>query len=409
MSDIKKFVKYFKKSKAFCVMPWIHYFVRANGKISPCCVNTTYEYGTNEDLDSQSVIEFANNEKFKNIRKQMMSGELPTSCWMCKENEKSFGKSWRTDWNRNAETLLSEQQIQQILDTPETGEFPEFKLRYADVRSSNICNLKCRYCSPYASSRIQAEEKVIGIFKNGLKLSKYNLSEDLMQIYFAGGEPLIDEEHYNILDKLEANNKFKINLIYNSNFTNLRFKNKHVLDYWKKFEFLTVQVSMDDLGPRQEYIRNGSNTETILSNFAEFHSQIHNSYDRLKISITISVLNFFYIDEVINGIIDHNLVNTEKIDFNYVRSPEFLSTFRFLPILRQNFRDAVNRIKDTTIRLNLKKIVEDEVEEFSREENLLFIENFYQKIREKDKIRNEKFEEVFPELHEAIQSFGRNQ
>ena len=166
---------------------------------------------------------------------------------------------------------------------------------------------------------------------------------------------------------------------------------------------------MDDLGPRQEYIRNGSNTETILSNFAEFHSQIHNSYDRLKISITISVLNFFYIDEVINGIIDHNLVNTEKIDFNYVRSPEFLSTFRFLPILRQNFRDAVNRIKDTTIRLNLKKIVEDEVEEFSREENLLFIENFYQKIREKDKIRNEKFEEVFPELHEAIQSFVRNQ
>jgi organic radical activating enzyme len=44
------------------------------------------------------------------------------------------------------------------------------------------------------------------------------------QIYFAGGEPLLMEEHYRILDELVQRKRFDVRLIYNTNFTHIKLK-----------------------------------------------------------------------------------------------------------------------------------------------------------------------------------------
>jgi organic radical activating enzyme len=47
------------------------------------------------------------------------------------------------------------------------------------------------------------------------------------QIYFAGGEPLMMAEHYNILDELERRGRFDVRLIYNTNFTHIQTQRPH--------------------------------------------------------------------------------------------------------------------------------------------------------------------------------------
>ena len=46
------------------------------------------------------------------------------------------------------------------------------------------------------------------------------------QIYFAGGEPLMMEEHYNILEELVRRKRFDVRLIYNTNFTHTELRGK---------------------------------------------------------------------------------------------------------------------------------------------------------------------------------------
>jgi hypothetical protein len=54
------------------------------------------------------------------------------------------------------------------------------------------------------------------------------------QIYFAGGEPLLMEEHYRILDELVRRKRFDVRLIYNTNFTHTDLKGNSVFEYWKQ-------------------------------------------------------------------------------------------------------------------------------------------------------------------------------
>jgi sulfatase maturation enzyme AslB (radical SAM superfamily) len=98
----------------------------------------------------------------------------------------------------------------------ETGHNNDFSLKYWDFRFSNICNFKCRMCGTFASSKWADDEMAIhGQSNNGLMNFRSESREDIMnyvdkfigdvqEIYFAGGEPLIMDEHYIILEKLIA-------------------------------------------------------------------------------------------------------------------------------------------------------------------------------------------------------------
>ena len=68
------------------------------------------------------------------------------------------------------------------------------------------------------------------------------------QIYFAGGEPLIMDEHYRILEELERRGMFDVRLVYNTNFTQVRLKDRYVFDFWKKFKNVSVGASLDAMG-----------------------------------------------------------------------------------------------------------------------------------------------------------------
>ena len=78
------------------------------------------------------------------------------------------------------------------------------------------------------------------------------------EIYIAGGEPLVTEEHYLLLEWLIKNNATNVKLRYNTNFTKLRFKDYEVLPLWSHFKHIEILASIDAVDELGSYIRSGN-------------------------------------------------------------------------------------------------------------------------------------------------------
>ena len=77
------------------------------------------------------------------------------------------------------------------------------------------------------------------------------------RIYFAGGEPLMMEEHYRILKRLIKMGRSEVVLIYNTNLSTLNLKKDSVLDLWPQFDRVVIEASLDGSGERGEFVRKG--------------------------------------------------------------------------------------------------------------------------------------------------------
>jgi hypothetical protein len=152
-------------SKTFCVLPWIHVATRPNGDSRLCCVTNASgahtgnhtvglvkkENGKPANFGKDSLLEAFNNEYMQDVRKGMLSGQIPASCTKCFEEESNGVVSKRLwelyEWNRDG---LDFEQL--IKDTDADGKIPPV-IRYMDLRLGHTCNLKCVMCSPHDSSR----------------------------------------------------------------------------------------------------------------------------------------------------------------------------------------------------------------------------------------------------------------
>ena len=170
------------------------------------------------------------------------------------------------------------QHIALVDNTLEDGTVEDFKIRYYDIRFSNVCNFRCRSCGGIFSSNWYNDEvKLFGpkiqpriMFAGRHEEDMWEQMQEhipyLEQIYFAGGEPLIMEEHYRLLNELVKREMFHVRLIYNSNFSKLGYKDQDVLELWKKFDSVSVGASLDASGSRGEYIRKGQDWQETVEN-----------------------------------------------------------------------------------------------------------------------------------------------
>ena len=78
--------------------------------------------------------------------------------------------------------------------------------------------------------------------------------------------PLIMQEHYNILKELVKRERFDVKLIYNTNFNETLYKDLDVLDYWGLFDSVSIGASLDASGPKAELMRKGCDWKKITSN-----------------------------------------------------------------------------------------------------------------------------------------------
>ncbi len=403
-----------------CAIPWVHLNFVPKGKVYPCCMTTDFT-GYAGDLNTQSIEEIWNSDYMKTIRVQMLNGEEPKMCSRCFEGERSSGQSTRLNNN-----LYFSQKLEEIpIITREDGHVDNVDLKYWDFRFSNLCNYKCRTCGPEFSSSWIPEAKLFGMMgwtedtpvdkvininsvdesKNVDFLKKY--VNNVERVYFAGGEPLLMDEHWQILEMLDQEERHNVILSYNTNLSKLTYKNKNVLDYWKKWgRRVWIWPSIDEIDDRAELIRSGTDWKNVENNLRE----IVKLNTHVKPSITVSNMNVFRIPEIVQRLVDIGVIRAEDEHWNNfsLNVLEFSAHFH-VRTLSDSFRAEIKE--------KLEKFISDFNSKYNTDIRYKFLhlfwhlekphdpdlaELFRMKSKKLDSFRNEDILKTIPELKDIF-------
>jgi organic radical activating enzyme len=292
-------------------------------------------------------------------------------------------------------------------------------MSYWDIRFSNLCNLSCRSCGHiFSSSWYQDQAKLAGgdwTEKNTVLNYAGRTSTDMWeqliphldyveQIYFAGGEPLMMAEHYNILDELERRGRFDVRLIYNTNFTHVKLKDRTVFDYWKRFKSVAVGASLDAMGPRAEYIRRGTDWTVVEQNRKQM-LEVCPQVD-FYVSPTLSIMNALHLPDFHRAWVEKGYIRPQDLNVNILQDP---AHYR-LDIATAEYKDKINsRYQDHLAWLRpldpLQRATvgfESAINFMQATNNTELIPKFWTKTNELDEIRKENILEVIPELKELL-------
>jgi len=396
--------------KNLCMLPWVHLHTWPNGTVYPCCVvPMKYKAG---NLNDNTLEEVYNSNLMKDIRVKMINEERHEACSRCWLQEDQGSHSMRHRANDSWK-----QYEHMIDDTKEDGTVEEMKLPYWDFRFSNICNFKCRSCGPQLSTGWYTDTKKISVIETGKprlpddipKGNKFDLWEQIEphfesveEIYFAGGEPLIMEEHYRILKKLDAMGKHDVLIRYNTNFSEMRYKDLHVLEFWPRFKNIEVGASIDGMEEQGEFIRSGFNWEQFKENRNRMKETC--SHVNFYVSSTISIQNAYHIVPFHHALVDGGYIDSyNSFNVNIVTEPKHLD----MRILPQHHKVELEKLYQEHIDFLSEKSLWSVKQGFDTLKNHLMqdldgehLKVFEYKMKQLDEVRGENFQKTFPELED---------
>lgn len=249
--------------------------------VSMCCF---------QDLSKKvySDIDFSNNDYLEHIRTQEVD---PSECHRCFRNEQAGIQSYRLGQQLAFET--------QQIETEGSTELLSFS-----YNCENTCNLTCITCGPKFSSKWKPEYKLLGyptteierkvnghrntLYKN-LDLTKVRL------MHFQGGEPLLTEDHKNILRQIGDLSRTVVS--YNTNAT--VYPGNDAIELWQQTELTKLYFSIDATSDQFEYIRYPANWDQAVNNMQRIRGlQIPNLW--IELGVTVSIASLFYLQDIIN-------------------------------------------------------------------------------------------------------------
>lgn len=395
-------------SDSFCFNPWAHLEISSNGEFKPCCVYKEPikdSSGRAYNINVDQLRNVYQSDYMNNLRKQFLAGEKPKGCSNCWFKEQHNGKSNR-HW---ATTLLGLNA--RLLDIEKNSVENLISL---DIKLGNLCNFKCRICSPGSSSKIAAEQakyfnlpinlKALnqqGQWAENLEIwnSLKSVGHQLVNIDFYGGEPFLIKQHETFLNYLIENNyASNIRLHYNSNGS---IYPEHLFDKWCHFEKVDIAFSIDNIGDRFELERGGSwqEVESNLDNFIK--TKLPNMV--LSIFATVSIQNIYYLEQLIDWV---ETKQFNMLTFQPLESP------RFLNITAMN-KELADLVIDRLYQIDQQKLSKYNLGSFvdliKNSENLPnSIAQLAEYMLKLDKIRNQNFGQTHPEIAHIIYKGNNN-
>ena len=391
-----------------CILPWIHLYGDVKGEYRLCCHIPT-QYNKNEENIEDIVVatykdpisSIWNNDYYKKTRLQFLNNEIPSVCYKaCYSVEDLGGESNRQHVNKHFAKFTKLQD-----HTKEDGSLSTNPI-YLDIRFGNKCNFKCRICGPYASSAWFKDREKIDLFTDRKsQLEDYytdspdfwnyltKIKKSIKYFYFAGGEPLIMDGHYKLLQWLIDNNKTDVVLTYNTNLSTLKYKNFDVFDIWAKFDNITLWPSVDGYKDHCKYSRTNFNWDVFEKNLKKARKYVS------TISSTISIYSALSTVELIMYFKSMGITTY----LSMLDTPEHLDC-RLLP---SNIKTLIIR-KFSVLknRLNLN-FAEEELENINKaiaylqndiENKNHLLKRFKIYNEQVDKINNTSFIKIYPEL-----------
>lgn len=404
---------YLETSDTFCMMPWVHMHTWPDGRVLPCCLGNPDQPMGHLDSGLKGVW---NGDAYKQFRVKLLNGEAaPEHCKRCYEFDRAGHYSLRKTANRKFGQHLAEA----LRHTRPDGTYEPLNLRHIDFRYSNLCNLKCRSCCHELSSKWH-DDSVALYGDKGLpvviKPRNQGYLDELLEVlpfvesvYFAGGEPLIQEEHYFILRKLKEIGRTDVDLTYATNFTTLSTKKWNVLEYWDGFRSVDLMASLDGSGRRGELMRHGQQWESIVANRKTLMKARPNVKSfTFQVCTTVSAMNIFHIADFQREWIDAGLLEPDQQLFNLLTTPEYYSA-QILP------RAAKAEVEEHCQQFMASHLSGHPAQRHKYEAVLAFMHQednsrrlpeFVEWMKRLDARRKERFVDVFPEWRELFEQYG---
>lgn len=392
----------------FCPLPFIHLSTLPSGQTRLCC-KAVNNHVPNGNLNDTTVEEVWNGEYYKSIRTQMLNGEYPEACTVCYKEDAAGKRSMRV---KESEIWNNSDSLRLALENEKDGKL-ETDPVYLDLRMGNLCNLKCRTCDSVSSSQIHKETKEIEtlpvFFKQKIDIAnnsgswweKSTFTKSLERllpttelIWLSGGEPtLVEEGNKLIQDCIDKGHASDIILRLVVNLTNVT--DQFIYNY-EQFKEANFHCSIDAVGEANDYLRHPSKFDTLETNL----KKITRSNSNLVCLIcTVSLMNIFRLPELIDWLDDFNKTspNRVRLNINPLNEP-----FLFHPNILDEETKAKITEKLLAYNTNEKNTAEiKSLLDIMNTENIQaskFRKDFRNYIDTLDKIRNQKFTDVFPEL-----------
>ena len=398
-----------KDSKTFCIYPWIHIHAYPTGEAYPCC-HAEMRVGQIGNCKTNTLAEIWNSPEQMKLRTDMLTETANPTCGRCYEQEESGFFSGRKSANKH-----HGHHINRINATDLSGHTKQFEMTYWDLRFSNLCNLSCRSCGHIFSSSWYKDQTVLagptwasqnkplnyaGRFATDMWEQLIEHIDHVEQIYFAGGEPLMMEEHYLILEELERRGRFDVRLIYNTNFTQTRLKDRTVFDYWRKFNSVAVGASLDAAGPRGEYIRKGTDWTVVEENRRQM-MEICPDVD-FYISPTLSIMNAMHLPDFHRDWVAKGLLKPQDLNVNILQDPTYLridiAPAEYKGLLLVKYREHIEWLRGQDPLQRATVGFESAITFMTATDNTPLIDTFWRKTHELDAIRKENILDIIPEL-----------
>lgn len=364
-----------------CYHPWVGLDISPQGDFKPCC-----KYSTPL---AKNIHDYENSTELAKLKNDFLSGNEPSGCIRCWRDEAAGLPSKRTLDN---EYIFNNQ-------TPELSD-----IKVLSIPFGNTCNLACRICNSYSSSRWGAEEKKLKehfpniVINDHSKFYKdpefiksiINKTKNVAHVEFPGGEPFYaDQElHYEFLLNLLNYNPGNISLHYITNGT--KFPDNDLLSIWEKFKKVDVQLSIDGTKKQFEYNRWPAVWPDVSLNIGKYLN-LRDSYTNIQLSIShsVSIFTVYYLPEFLEWCSKNNLPTPY---LGLISRPDYFN----ITVLPTVTKQAIEQ------KLQGNPVLESVITAMWTRDDSNLLDNAIKYVKIIDKQRKEDFPFVFPELYQLL-------
>jgi len=392
-----------------CILPWISIETSPIGTARPCCLakdEITYHdvQGVEQkyNLKTHTLEEIYHSRYMQILRRDFLYGQKPATCQRCWDEEAA---------GRTSKRINSRVRLKEYYDSVDFNNLNPNQLWFIDLKLGNICNLKCRICGSWSSSKWAKEEidYVPGIDRKTHLAYKFlsdgawprenqqfwdnlkTLLPNIKYFEFTGGEPFLIEQHFDLLRyAVESGDSQHIEIHYNTNGTVF----PEQAELWNNFKHVEIAFSIDNIGTRFEYERYGADWQEVQENINKF-TILRSNKISTQLCTTMNIQNVYYLPELCDWI---NTQTFDHVYFNMLHDPWHMCVSK-MPQKAQEL--VIDRL--TSHNFNSKYKAEIlRIVQFIRNGEGSDGTEFLRKMQTTDEYRKQSFLDTHPEIAKAM-------
>lgn len=392
--------------KTICILPWISIETTPSGATRPCCLaldEITDENSNVYKLKETSLEDIYHSEYMQNLRKEFLSGNKPGTCQRCWSEE---------DAGRTSKRMNSEAKFRRISHLVDWENLNPNQLWFLDLKLGNICNLKCRICGSWSSSKWAKEEidyvpninrkdhLAYTFLKDGAwpresTIFWDNLKQLLPQVKyfeFTGGEPFLIQQHFDLLQyAVDQGLSSEIDIHYNTNGTVFP---DDAPEIWSKFKNVEIAFSIDNIGQRFEYERYGAKWNEVQKNVIKFNLLRSNKLST-QLCLTVNIQNVYYLPEICDWILTQDF---NRLYFNMLHDPWHMNIAYLTPTAKEV---VIKRLQEYNFNQE-HKVEIDRIVQFIINGPGSDGDKFRKNMQQTDEYRNQSFLDTHYEIAKAM-------